>query len=59
MRGNGLTRVRASTAFEFFTKLLRLRCGRDLAKWRKRLVWPPVAEPSASEEPRASTGRVH
>ena len=32
MRGNGLSRVRGSTDFEFFTKFLRLRFGRDLAE---------------------------
>lgn len=35
MRGNGLSHVRASTAWEFFTKLIAFRFGRTLARWRK------------------------
>jgi len=44
MRGNGLSHVRGSTAWEFFTKLLRLRFGSELSQWRAGLVWPPDAE---------------
>jgi glycosyltransferase involved in cell wall biosynthesis len=35
MRGNGLSHVRASTCWEFFTKLIAFRFGRTLARWRK------------------------
>jgi glycosyltransferase involved in cell wall biosynthesis len=35
MRGNGLSHVRASTCWEFFTKLIAFRFGPKLARWRK------------------------
>ncbi len=59
MRGNGLSHVRGSTAWEFFTKLLRLRFGRELSKWRNGLVWPPLADVSAPNPARTSTSKVH
>ena len=35
MRGNGLSHVRASTCWEFFTKLIAFRLGPKLSRWRK------------------------
>ena len=35
MRGNGLSHVRMTTCWEFFTKLLSFKFGRQLADWRK------------------------
>lgn len=35
MRGNGLSHVRGSTAWEFFVKLLRMRFGGELSRWKK------------------------
>jgi glycosyltransferase involved in cell wall biosynthesis len=55
MRGNGLSHVRGSTAWEFFTKLLRLRFTKQLAPWRAKLVWPPPAQPVASVNERATS----
>jgi hypothetical protein len=34
-RGNGLSHVRASTLWEFFTKLLRFRFSGELRSWRR------------------------
>ncbi|MEO6710576.1 MAG: glycosyltransferase family 2 protein [Planctomycetota bacterium] len=56
MRGNGLSHVRGSTAWEFFTKLLALRFGRSLAQWRAGLVWPP--QPAATSQPRATQSQT-
>lgn len=47
MRGNGLSHVRGSTALEFFTKLLKLRFGSGLRRWREGLIWPPPARDAA------------
>jgi len=43
MRGNGLSHVRASTCWEFVTSLLRFRCSRRLARWRRARVGEAVA----------------
>lgn len=43
MRGNGLSHVRASTCWEFFKHLLRMRFSNDLAAWRKTAVRPVIA----------------
>lgn len=59
MRGNGLSHVRGSTAWEFFTKLLALRFGGELSKWRSGLVWPPPASASEPSPARTSTSQVH
>ena len=59
MRGNGLSHVRGSTAWEFFTKLLALRFGGELSKWRSGLVWPPPASVSEPNPARTSTSQVH
>ena len=56
MRGNGLSHVRGSTAWEFFTKLLRLRFGGELNQWRARLVWPPAPEAKTHSPARATSG---
>ncbi|MGH9204562.1 MAG: hypothetical protein ACRD2A_25320, partial [Vicinamibacterales bacterium] len=37
MRGTGISHVRLSTCWQFFTHLLRMRFSRDLAAWRGRL----------------------
>jgi glycosyltransferase involved in cell wall biosynthesis len=37
MRGKGISHVRVSTIWQFFTHLLRMRVSRDLAAWRGRL----------------------
>lgn len=58
MRGNGLSHVRGSTAWEFFTKLLGLRFGRGLAQWRAKLVWPPAAETAPPAQPRATQSQT-
>ena len=43
MRGNGLSHVRASTCWEFFTHLVKMRFSNQLAEWKKTAV-PPVIE---------------
>jgi glycosyltransferase involved in cell wall biosynthesis len=43
MRGNGLSHVRLSTCWEFFTHLLRMRFSNELAEWRKDAVPPVIA----------------
>jgi glycosyltransferase involved in cell wall biosynthesis len=35
MRGTGLSHVRATTCWEFFTKLFAFRFGRELSAWRR------------------------
>jgi glycosyltransferase involved in cell wall biosynthesis len=40
MRGHGLSHVRGSTAWEFFVKLLRMRFGGELSRWKKSLTRP-------------------
>jgi dolichol-phosphate mannosyltransferase len=59
MRSNGLSHVRASTCWEFFTKLLGFKFGRSLREWRRNLVWPPAPE-SASPADRvpAASGKL-
>jgi glycosyltransferase involved in cell wall biosynthesis len=37
MRGKGISHVRLSTCWEFFTHILRMRFSRDLHAWRGRL----------------------
>jgi len=37
MRGKGISHVRLSTCWEFFTHLLRMRFSRDMPAWRGRL----------------------
>ncbi|MGE0812368.1 MAG: glycosyltransferase family 2 protein [Vicinamibacterales bacterium] len=44
MRGNGLSHVRMSTCWEFFTHLIRMRFSNELSEWRKSAV-PPVIAP--------------
>jgi glycosyltransferase involved in cell wall biosynthesis len=59
MRGNGLSHVRGSTCWEFFTKLLSFKFGSALRDWRRALVWPPRETPPA--EPRrvpAASGKA-
>jgi glycosyltransferase involved in cell wall biosynthesis len=51
MRGNGLSHVRGSTCWEFFTKLLGFKFGSSLREWRRSVVWPiePVSVASLVE----------
>ena len=50
MRGHGLSHVRAATAWEFFSTLLRYRFGADMARWRKS-VEPLPAQPLTEPNP--------
>lgn len=43
MRGSGLSHVRASTAWQFFVHLLRMRFSNELSGWRNEAC-PPVIE---------------
>ncbi|HEX7120830.1 MAG TPA: glycosyltransferase family 2 protein [Gemmatimonadaceae bacterium] len=45
MRGNGLSHVRASTVWQFFVALLRLRFSRELPAWRRSLTTNTPARP--------------
>ncbi|MGQ0538625.1 MAG: glycosyltransferase family 2 protein [Gemmatimonadaceae bacterium] len=47
MRGRGMSHVRASTCWQFFKHLLRMRFSGDLAGWRERLRSPNHAGASA------------
>jgi glycosyltransferase involved in cell wall biosynthesis len=51
MRSNGLSHVRASTCFEFFSGLLRFKFGNSLNEWRqshpKALIHPDANNPAA------------
>ena len=42
MRGNGLSHVRLSTCWEFFTHLIKMRFSSELSRWREHL---PTVEP--------------
>jgi glycosyltransferase involved in cell wall biosynthesis len=48
MRGNGLSHVRLSTCWQFFTHLLKMRFSRQLDSWRRGLTTRSVATPSPS-----------
>ena len=45
MRGSGLSHVKATTCWEFFTALLRYRLSGELSRWRSTAVLPAGAEP--------------
>lgn len=47
MRGNGLSHVRASTCWEFFTNLLGFKFGSALSEWRRS--HPPVVIRSGTQ----------
>ena len=47
MRGNGLSHIRGSTCWEFFSNLLGFKFGRGLARWRKSLAQNPVRSDAA------------
>ena len=43
MRGNGLSHVRVSTCWEFFTHLVKMRFSNQLADWKKTATRPVIA----------------
>jgi glycosyltransferase involved in cell wall biosynthesis len=45
MRGNGLSHVRAGTCWEFLRNLVRYRCTRHLARWRRDVAARTAAAP--------------
>jgi len=48
MRGAGISHVRASTCWEFFSKLLGFRFGRALPEWRRTVELAPSFIPAAA-----------
>jgi hypothetical protein len=48
MRGSGLSHVRASTCWEFFTSLLRYRFSAELARWRREVRALPAQDLQAT-----------
>jgi len=47
MRGNGLSHIRSSTCWEFFSNLLGFKFGRGLARWRRGLAESPIRSEAA------------
>lgn len=45
MRGNGLSHIRGSTCWEFFSNLLGFKFGGALGRWRKGLAEEPLRAP--------------
>lgn len=51
MRGNGLSHVRATTCWEFFTALLRYRFSGELTHWRRHVSGPKAPNAIAHAGP--------
>lgn len=49
MRGHGLSHVRATTCWEFFSTLMRYRFGREMSRWRKSVQ--PLPEGPVNSAP--------
>lgn len=49
MRGNGLSHVRASTAWDFFTALLRYRFSGEFGAWREEALQSPAMNASPTQ----------
>ncbi|MGQ0641267.1 MAG: glycosyltransferase family 2 protein [Gemmatimonadaceae bacterium] len=53
MRGTGISHVRISTCWQFFTHLVRMRASRDFAAWRGQL---PTLSDVSTKKSKASVG---
>ncbi len=53
-RGNGLSHVRATTMWEFFSALLRFRFSGTFAEWQREIAKSPALAAMPASAPRAS-----